>query len=137
MFHENIEISIRDICLEISQRYEITFLEIGFDGDHAHFLIQSVPTYSPTKLARTIKSLTARELFSRHPSLRKTYWSGHFWTSGYFINSVSRYGSEEAIRRYVRDQGKSDSSYRELYRHQLSLFEEESEMLEIETPQQI
>jgi len=30
--------------LDIAQRYEIVFLEIGTDKDHVHFLVQSVPT---------------------------------------------------------------------------------------------
>ena len=38
---------LRDTCIEISKRYEIVLLKIGTDLDHAHFLIQSVPSYSP------------------------------------------------------------------------------------------
>ncbi|MDR2794086.1 MAG: IS200/IS605 family transposase, partial [Treponema sp.] len=37
----------REICLGIEARYEIKFLEIGTERDHVHFLVQSVPTYSP------------------------------------------------------------------------------------------
>ena len=36
------------------KRYEIWFLEIGVDRDHAHFLVQSLPTYSPTKIVQTV-----------------------------------------------------------------------------------
>ena len=31
-------------CVEIEKRWEIEFLEIGLDRDHAHFLIESVAT---------------------------------------------------------------------------------------------
>lgn len=34
---------LRDICLEIAARYEITFLEIGTDRDHVHFLCRRFP----------------------------------------------------------------------------------------------
>ncbi|WP_245766608.1 IS200/IS605 family transposase, partial [Pustulibacterium marinum] len=51
---------LKRTCIEIEDRYEIHFLEIGSDKNHVHFLLQSVPTYSPTKIARTIKSITAR-----------------------------------------------------------------------------
>ena len=61
----SVDAMLRETCLEIELRYEIRFLEIGLDGDHAHFLMQSVPTYSPTKIARTVKSLIAREVFSK------------------------------------------------------------------------
>ncbi|KAI4447677.1 IS200/IS605 family transposase ISEha1 [Eubacterium plexicaudatum ASF492] len=40
---------IRETCEEIEKRYEIKFIEVGTDKDHVHFLIQSVPTYSPQK----------------------------------------------------------------------------------------
>ena len=51
------------VCLEIAKRWEIWFLEIGVDRDHAHFLVQSVPMYSPTRIVQTVKSITAREVF--------------------------------------------------------------------------
>ena len=54
---------IRDVCLDISVRYEIRFLEIGSDRDHRHFLVQSVPMDSPTNIVRVIKSLTAATCF--------------------------------------------------------------------------
>ena len=59
IFDEKIDAVLKDICLEIEKRYDIEFLEIGTDKDHVHFLVQSVPTYSPTKIIQTIKSITA------------------------------------------------------------------------------
>ena len=37
---------LKAVCLDIENRYEIKFLEIGTDKDHVHFLVQSVPMYS-------------------------------------------------------------------------------------------
>ena len=113
IFTEPIEESFKNICWSIAQHYEITFIEIGADEDHVHFLLQSVPTLSPTTIARLIKSLTARELFDRHPEIRKVLWSGKFWTSGFYINTVGRAGNEEAIRNYVKHQG---GNYTQLHR---------------------
>ncbi|MDR2740241.1 MAG: IS200/IS605 family transposase, partial [Treponema sp.] len=56
---EEADKTLKETCKEIEKRYEIKYLEIGTEGDHVHFLVQSVPTYSPTKIARTIKSITA------------------------------------------------------------------------------
>lgn len=66
----------------------IDFLEIGTDHDHIHFLVQSVPTYSPTKIVRTIKSLTVRELFKKAPGVKRALWGGEFWSNGYYISTV-------------------------------------------------
>ena len=88
---EPVEAMLPRICLVIESRYEITFLEIGADRDHVHFLIQSVPTLSPSRLAQIIKSLTARELSRRLPQLKKELWGGAFWSSGSFINTVGHH----------------------------------------------
>ena len=116
---EEVDEVLREICLEISTRYEIVFVEIGVDRDHVHFLVQSVPMYSPTKIVRTIKSLTAREVFSRVPQMKKQLWGGEFWSKGYFINTVGRHGDENMIRNYVQNQGQD---YQKLHQQQLELF---------------
>ena len=50
VFTETVDKALREVCIEISERYEINFVEIGSDTDHVHFLIQSVPTYAPTRI---------------------------------------------------------------------------------------
>lgn len=112
--------SLKEICVEIAKRYEIYFVEIGTDGDHVHFLIQSVPVFSSTRIAQTVKSITAREIFHRHPEVKEKLWRGQFWTSGYYMNTVGQYGNERMIQTYVRKQGKT---YTQISRDQLTLFE--------------
>ncbi|MBS3095043.1 IS200/IS605 family transposase, partial [Candidatus Pacearchaeota archaeon] len=41
--------TIKEICLEIEKRYYIKFETLGFDEDHVHFMLQSVPKYSASK----------------------------------------------------------------------------------------
>jgi putative transposase len=77
---DEVEAVLRRVCIDIGNRYEITFLEIGTDQDHVHFLVQSVPTYSPKKIVQTIKSITAREVFGRVPSVKRELWGGAFWS---------------------------------------------------------
>jgi len=52
---EEVDKTLKEVCAEISKRHEIEFLEIGTEGDHVHFLVQSVPTYSPTKIVSRIE----------------------------------------------------------------------------------
>jgi putative transposase len=118
---EEVYETLREVCLEISQRYEIHFLEIGCDEDHVHFLIQSVPMLSPKKIVNTVKSLTAREIFRLHPEVKRFLWGGKFWTSGYYINTVGQYANEEVIKKYVQGQGK-DQQYQKIHKSQLKLF---------------
>ena len=121
VFSEEMGDELKEICIEISKRYEIHFIEIGTDGDHVHFLVQSVPTYSPTKIVRTIKSITARELFRRLPSVKEVLWGGEFWTDGYYIETVGKKGNETVIQEYIQSQGK-ETRYNKLHYEQLQLF---------------
>jgi len=113
--------SLKNICMEISERYEINFIEIGHESDDVHFLIQSVPTKHVSKLVRTIKNLTAKQLFIIHPEIKAKLWGGSFWTGGYYANTVGQYGNEEVIRRYVENQGRG-KEYNKIYNGQLELF---------------
>ena len=89
--------------MEIEKRYEIKFLEVGTDKDHVHFLVQSIPKYSVTKLVTLIKSLTAREIFHRCPEVKKQLWGGEFWSDGYFASTVGKHGDEAVISKYVKE----------------------------------
>ena len=120
VFDEQIDVALRDVCLEIEKRYELKFLEIGIDKDHVHFLVQSVPTYSVTKIITMLKSLTAREVFKHCPQVKKQLWGGEFWSDGYFASTVGKHGDESMIANYVKEQG---NDYLKLYRdEQLVLF---------------
>ena len=114
--------SLKKICLGISERYEINFLEIGYESDHVHFLLQSVPTMSVYEIKMKLKSITARQIFDRHPELKAMLWGGNFWTSGYYANTVGQYTNEEVVRRYVENQGKVEE-YEKIYDGQITLFD--------------
>lgn len=123
---EDVDEVLREVCVEIEKRFEIKFLEIGSEGDHIHLLIQSVPMYSPSRIAQKVKSITAREVFSRVPAVKKKLWGGEFWSDGYFVSTVGEHANEDVIRLYIQKQGKS-GEYRQLHKakyisEQLPLF---------------
>ena len=118
---EEVDKTLKDVCLEISDRYEMHFVEIGNDLDHVHFLIQSVPTLSVTRIVTIIKSITAREIFTKHKEMKKILWGGNLWTGGFYANTVGMYASQDVIQEYIRNQGKNDKEYSKLHQGQLSL----------------
>ena len=121
VFTPDVDRKLREICLEIAKRYEITFLEIGADGDHVHFLVQSVPMMSPKEIVQTIKSITAKKIFRACPEVKKKLWGSELWTDGYFISTVGKHGNESVIKQYIQNQG-VESQYEQLYKEQLNLF---------------
>ena len=121
VFSPAVDQKLKEVCVEISKRHEITFLEIGTDKDHVHFLVQSVPMYSPKKIVQIIKSITAREIFAACPEVKKRLWGGEFWTDGYYISSVGQHGNEQMISKYIKQQGR-EKEYKQLHNQQLTLF---------------
>ena len=110
---EKVDKVIKETCEEISKRYEIRFFEIGTDKDYEHFLVQSVPKYSPTQIVRIIKSITTKEVFTRCPDVKKKLWGGEFWSDGFYVATVSEHGNEKVIANYVKNQR---DEYNKIYR---------------------
>ena len=120
IFSEEVTQTLKKTCLELGERYEIKFLEIGTDTDHVHFLIQTIPNRSVSDTAKLIKSITAKKIYEYHPEVKKFLWGGNIWTMGYYINTVGQYGNLKMLTNYVKNQGIKD--YDQLHAQQLDLF---------------
>ena len=112
-----IEQTIKTICEGFRHRYFLDIIQIGFDQDHVHFYIQSLPKYSPGQIIRLIKSITSQQVFKHHPKIKEFLWGGEFWTDGYYIGTVSPHGNKHVIINYIKNQG------REQHIKQLKLFD--------------
>lgn len=102
---EEVTNTIVNVCLDITDKYGIEFIEVGTDVNHVHYLIQTPPKYSPTQIVTIIKSITARMVFKINPEIKKKLWGGEFWSDGYWMVTVSQNTTEQVIREYVREQG--------------------------------
>jgi len=54
VFSEDVDQVLKAVCMDFAWRYELAFLEIGTVCEHVHFLVQSVPSYSPSKIVGII-----------------------------------------------------------------------------------
>ena len=107
LLHEEIATKIRAIAIEIGERYEIEFEQLGCDKDHIHILCSFHPKYSIGEVVRKFKSITARELFKTFPQLKSDLWGGEFWSDGYYAATVGEGGNWQVVERYVKNQGKN------------------------------
>ena len=115
---KGVDKEIVKVCAEIEKRYSIHFIEIGIDRDHVHFLIQSVPQISPSRIAQIVKSITARELFRRRPEIQLMLWGGEFWTKGYYVDTIGHAGGKEMIQQYIQNQ---NANYEQIHFNQPKL----------------
>ena len=120
VFLPEVEKELKSICIEISECYEVIFVEIGTDEDHVNFLIQIISPTSATSLAKLVKSITAKKLLAKFPWIKTITLGNHLWTSGYYIASVGVHGNEVVISNYVKQQGKK---YTKIHRAPLGLFD--------------
>ena len=124
VFTKAIDELIREIAIEIEDRYNIWFLEIWTDNNHIHFLIQSVPKYSPKDIVQKMKSIIAKEIFKRNRDVKKWLRGWEFWTDWYYVNTVWIHWSADVIMKYVENQWNKDYSIVHKWKiRQLSLFD--------------
>ena len=61
------------------------------DKDHIHYMIETEPTMSISKIVNLMKSYTTYHIWKRYPQyLRKQFWKEHtFWTDGYHDRDIN------------------------------------------------
>jgi putative transposase len=70
--------------------------------DHVHMFLEAPPRLSPSRIVQILKSISARELFSQFPRLRKELWGSRLWSDGYFVRAVGDEVTNQVIRCYIR-----------------------------------
>ncbi len=105
LLNEAVVKELKEISLQIQERYELEIERLGCDENHIHLLCGSHPKYAPGQLVRVYKSVSAKELFRRIPELRRELWGGEFWSDEYYVATVGERGDWSVVEKYVRDQG--------------------------------
>lgn len=95
---------IKQFSYEICQRYNVIIRHMETDKDHIHYMIETEPTMSVSKIVNLMKSYTTYHIWERYSTyLRKHFWKEHtFWTDGYFACSV---GNVKEVYRKSRIEG--------------------------------
>ena len=93
--------TIRDIFSEKG----LNILEMNGGSDHVHILFEADPYTTPGELVNVVKTKTSR--FARKKfgdtELRKYYSKPLFWSSSYFVATVSE-NSLKAVQSYIQNQ---------------------------------
>jgi len=98
----NIEEALKRILAEICNKYEYEILELEVMVDHIHIFVSAKPTIAPTDIVRTLKSITAIQLFKEFPALKKFYSRcGSLWSKGYFVSTIGKI-SKDSIQKYIK-----------------------------------
>ncbi|MCF6094754.1 IS200/IS605 family transposase [Microaerobacter geothermalis] len=100
----DVEVSLKQIFQQICEKYEYEIIELEVMPDHIHIFLSAKPTVAPTDIVRTLKSISAIELFKQYPLLKRFYGRcGSLWSKGHFVSTIGKVSSE-TIKRYIQEQ---------------------------------
>jgi len=106
----NIGKYVAHVIREIAARCDFRVEEMAVMPDHVHLFVSAPPDVAPAKIVQTVKSITARKVFERYPSVKRKLWGGALWERGYFVMSSGTGTTEEMIRRYIKEQRNKDAN---------------------------
>lgn len=102
---EKIMIFIKEKVKEISNRFDVTVINIECDKDHFHMLFKSKPTLNIPKYLNAIKTITSREIQRKFPEVKKKLWKNAFWSRSYFLTTTGQVTLDQ-LKEYVESQGR-------------------------------
>jgi putative transposase len=100
---------------EISDEYAYEIQEMEVGVDHVHILISFHPKYAIGQVVRTLKSISARELFREFPRIKKRLWSGQLWEDGYFARTVGDRMTRQIVEKYIRHHREDEQGPAQLF----------------------
>jgi putative transposase len=106
VFTTEVKEAVRDEIKKLCLWLGIQIIAGHVCADHIHICVAIPPKYSVAEIVARLKGKTAIRMFNKFPELKKKYWGSHFWSRGYYVNTVGR--NEEQIKQYIRDQDKLD-----------------------------
>lgn len=97
---------VKQLSYDICQKHHVIIKYMETDKDHIHYMIETEPTMSVSKIINLMKGYTTYHIWKQYPAyLRKHFWKERtFWTDVYFVCSVGNV-SEEMLRKYIENQG--------------------------------
>lgn len=103
---ERISDDIKQFSYEICQKHNIIIKYMETDKDHIHYMIETEPTISISKVVNLMKSYTAYHIWKKHIYyLTNYFWKERtFWTDGYLVCSIGNV-SEKMLKEYIENQG--------------------------------
>ena len=105
-FDREVREAVKDEIKKLCVWMRIEIIEGNVSADHIHMCLSIPPKHAISEVIGTLKGKSAIRMFKKFPELRRRYWGSHFWSRGYYVNTVGL--NEEMIRQYIKDQNKLD-----------------------------
>ena len=97
---------IGEILRKLCDQKGVEILEAEACPDHIHMLVSIPPHISISQFMGYLKGKSSLMIFDRHANLKYKYGSRHFWSRGYYVDTVGR--NRKIIAEYIRNQLEED-----------------------------
>ena len=94
------------ILRKLCEQKGVEIVEAQACPDHIHMLVEIPPSLSVSQFVGFLKGKSALMIFDRHANLKYKYGNRHFWSRGYYVDTVGR--NEGAIKEYIKNQLQED-----------------------------
>ena len=102
ILEDKVRDSIKELFEEILAARDCEVLEMEIAEDHVHIFTSIPPKYSVGEMVRVLKSVSAKEIFLKHPEVKRELWGGEFWEDGYFVRTVGDKVTSDTIKKYIQ-----------------------------------
>ena len=93
---------LRDLC----ERKNVEIIEAHAMPDHIHMLVSIPPNVRVCDFIGYLKGKSTMIIFERYSNLKYKYGNRHFWSRGYYVNTVGN--NKAAVQKYIQEQEKED-----------------------------
>ncbi len=106
IFTKEVKEAVKEELKKLCTWLRIEIVQGKVCRDHVHMCIAIPPKYAIWEVIAKLKGKTAIRMFNKFPEMKKRYWGQHFWSCGYYVNTIGN--NEEMIREYIKNQDKLD-----------------------------
>ena len=100
--YKELRADIGYILRKLCEEKKVEIIEAEACADHIHMLVSVPPYLSIAQFMGYLKGKSTLMIFDRHANLKYKYGSRHFWSRGYYVDTVGR--NKKAIEEYIRNQ---------------------------------
>ena len=97
---------IGQILRKLCEQKGVEIIEAQACPDHIHMLLSIPPKYSVSQIMGYLKGKSSLMIFDRHANLKYKYGDRHFWSRGYYVDTVGR--NKKQIQEYIKQQLETD-----------------------------
>jgi len=97
-------IAVKRSIGETCGAYDWELVSVEVMPEHVHVFVRADPSTSPAEIAKTMKSISAIQVFNDFPDLkRRRFWGSGLWSRGTYYGSVGSV-TENAVKKYIEEQ---------------------------------